>query len=235
MSERVRQFIPHNAVLRTAAATAGLSFIGQFRHLVFEAAHQFWPLGGSIPYALFPLRGVVSLQIPVLPAKQVEIVMVGREGFAGVPLLFASKRSRMLAVATTDGEAIAIPPDVFQRLLRTHTFRSACERYVSAFITIVAQLSLCNRVHVIEKIFVGRLLQMHDRTGTPSLRVTQHFFSQQLGIRRASVSRVAVQLQKLGAIEYDRRGLLKILDRRKLEDLACPCYSVIKAEFDAVS
>lgn len=234
MQNPIRELIPRNAVLRAGMKKGGISLFAQLRHLPFEAGHQFFPVGEPIPHAVFPLRGVVSLQLPVPPAKQVEIAMVGREGFAGAPLLLGTVRSPMLAVALTDGEAITIPTPVFHRLLRNSAFHSAAARYVSVFMTIVAQLSLCNRVHVLEKIVVGRLLQMHDRTDTATFRVTQNFFSRQLGIRRASVSRVAVRLQDLGAIEYDRRGLLKILDRHKLEKLACSCYSVIKGEFDSI-
>jgi len=53
-------------------------------------------------------------------------------------------------------------------------------------------------------------------------QVTQDFFSRLLGVRRASVSRAAARLQKQGAIQYDRRGRLTILDRQQLGKAACP-------------
>jgi len=38
-------------------------------------------------------------------------------------------------------------------------------------------------------------------------------------------------LQQLGVISY-LRGLIKVLDRTKLETLSCECYSVVKKETD---
>jgi Mn-dependent DtxR family transcriptional regulator len=48
-------------------------------------------------------------------------------------------------------------------------------------------------------------------------------------MRRASVSEVAVKLQKAGLISY-HRGQMKIINRKGLEAGSCECYWVIKAE-----
>jgi len=50
-------------------------------------------------------------------------------------------------------------------------------------------------------------------------------------VRRAGVTEAAVVLQAEGLINY-RRGRITVLDREGLEDFACECYPVIKAEFD---
>ena len=39
------------------------------------------------------------------------------------------------------------------------------------------------------------------------------------------------KLQKLGVITY-RRGKITVLDRRRLEQLSCECYAVVKQEYD---
>jgi Mn-dependent DtxR family transcriptional regulator len=51
------------------------------------------------------------------------------------------------------------------------------------------------------------------------------------GVRRPTVSDTAGRLQDRGLIRY-RRGIITILDRAGLEALACPCYQVVRAEFD---
>jgi Crp-like helix-turn-helix domain len=50
-----------------------------------------------------------------------------------------------------------------------------------------------------------------------------------LGVRRNTVSVEAHGLQQAGLIRYTR-GHIKILNRDGLEDCACECYSVIRAE-----
>jgi hypothetical protein len=48
-------------------------------------------------------------------------------------------------------------------------------------------------------------------------------------VRREGVTGAAMKLQQLGVIAYSR-GLIKVLDRPKLETLSCECYSVVKKE-----
>jgi len=61
--------------------------------------------------------------------------------------------------------------------------------------------------------------------------LTQEFLSHMLGVRRNTVSIEAHAVQGAGLIRY-RRGHITILNRDGLEDCACECYSVIRAETD---
>jgi hypothetical protein len=52
-----------------------------------------------------------------------------------------------------------------------------------------------------------------------------------MGVRRASVSEVAAQLQRDGVIRY-ARGVITVVDRAGLEGVSCSCYRIIRREFD---
>lgn len=52
-----------------------------------------------------------------------------------------------------------------------------------------------------------------------------------LGVRREGVTEAAGKLQKLGVITYSR-GQITVLDRPRLEQLSCECYTVVKKETD---
>jgi hypothetical protein len=52
-----------------------------------------------------------------------------------------------------------------------------------------------------------------------------------LGVRRESVALAASNLQKAGLIHYSR-GHIKILNRRKLEERVCECYSMMNKEYE---
>jgi len=57
--------------------------------------------------------------------------------------------------------------------------------------------------------------------------ISGYLFSRQmLGSRRASVSEAASALQKTGVISYTR-GTVTIVDRKKLEKVACDCYGIL--------
>ena len=61
--------------------------------------------------------------------------------------------------------------------------------------------------------------------------MTQELIANMLGVRREGVTEAANKLQNLGVISY-RRGQITVLDRRKLEQLCCECYAVVKRETD---
>ena len=59
--------------------------------------------------------------------------------------------------------------------------------------------------------------------------MTQEFIANMLGVRREGVTVAALKLQQLSVISYSR-GMIKVLDRPKLETLSCECYSVVRKE-----
>jgi DNA-binding transcriptional regulator YhcF (GntR family) len=72
------------------------------------------------------------------------------------------------------------------------------------------------------------LLMVHDRMPGDEFELTQDFLSQMLGVRRATVSETASQLQLAGLISYSR-GHMVIVDRAGLERTACECYGIIES------
>jgi CRP-like cAMP-binding protein len=223
--------VPENLLLRAANAKLPLG-AGKLVHVTFEAGQQLWRADDTRPHAFFPLRGALSLQLSPDGAKHVEIALVGREGFAGVSLVAGSTRARMSAIAISDGEAFVMSSEMFRRYAAVPAFRAALDRYTQLFVTMVSRILVCNRVHAIEKVCVGRLLFLQDRLKSDLLHMTQDVFAQQLGVRRASISRVVAGLQKTGAISYDKRGRITICDRHHLEAMACTCYYSIKDEYN---
>jgi CRP-like cAMP-binding protein len=219
--------VPENLLFR-AASRSKPSVSGKLDHVVFEPGQQLWEHDSTEPFAFFPLRGVVSLQISPGDGKHVEVALVGREGYAGVGLEPGAERTPSAAVSLTPGEALIMSAEVYRRYLTVPAFRDSTEQYLRLYVTMITRVLSCTRVHVIEKVCVSRLLQLMDRLPGDTLHLTQDTFAKHLGVRRATVSRVLTGLQRSGAISYDRRGRMTISDRHRLEDVACPCYFAIK-------
>jgi DNA-binding GntR family transcriptional regulator len=61
--------------------------------------------------------------------------------------------------------------------------------------------------------------------------MTQELIADMLGVRRQSVTEAASKLQADGLIRY-ARGRIIALDRPRLEQRACECYTVVKKEYE---
>src|SRR5215210_7457996 len=92
---------------------------------------------------------------------------------------------------------------------------------------------LCNVRHKIDGRLARWLLMYADRLESNEFILTHEFMANMLGIRRASVSEVAKQLQDEGLIDYNH-GRFRLLNRQGLEAKTCECYPVVKEEFDAL-
>ena len=96
------------------------------------------------------------------------------------------------------------------------------------------QSTACNAVHVVEQRLARWLLMAHDRMGKDRFPLTQEFVAMMLGASRSTVTVVAGTLQKAGLITY-HRGLIQVLDRKKLESASCECYRTSTDLLNAVT
>jgi CRP-like cAMP-binding protein len=92
--------------------------------------------------------------------------------------------------------------------------------------TQLARNAACNGAHPVRQRAARWLLMTADRMDEPTFDLTQEFFAQMLGVRRATVSEIAQTLADEGCIKYTR-GSITIVDRNALHAQACTCYDVI--------
>jgi len=78
-------------------------------------------------------------------------------------------------------------------------------------------------LHSLQQRCARWLMMMHDRLQSDAMPLTHEFFAMMLGTRRTRITETAVELQRLGLIRY-QRGLVAVLDRAALADVACECY-----------
>ena len=103
--------------------------------------------------------------------------------------------------------------------------------HVEGLLVQAQQNGACHALHSVRSRLCRWLLQSQDMIGSDTFSLTQEFLSHMLGVRRNTVSVEAHAVQEAGLIRY-RRGNITILNRDGLEDCACECYSVIRAETD---
>jgi CRP-like cAMP-binding protein len=191
--------------------------------------------GQPIRHAWFPVDGVMSMVAALDDARLVvEVGTIGNEGMVGLPLFLGARHAPGPCFAQVAGAALRMPAAAFLRASQEQpAFARVLHRYTQALMVQMAQSVACNRGHGALERCARWLLMTRDRVGGDTFGLTQEFLGQMLGERRPTVSRVASRLQERGMIRYSR-GHITILDRARLEQISCPCYRVIRGEYDAM-
>lgn len=188
----------------------------------------------TIEHIYFPNTGLISTDAVTLRGEQVEVGVIGREGFSGVVALFDQPQLTHSVMMQGAGEGLRIRAallraefqkcGVLQKLVHTFLYLQAAQ---------ITQSVLCNRLHEVEARLARWLLLSADRIETESLHLTQEFLSQMLGVQRSTVTVAAGELQRDGLIGYSR-GRIQILDRPGLAERACECYSIVSATYERI-
>lgn len=185
-----------------------------------------------IEFLYFPNTGLISTDAVTVKGEQVEVGVIGREGFSGLPALLDQPQLSHTVVMQGAGEGVRIPSvavrEVFlmggMLLKLVHLF--AYLQFVQ-----ITQSVLCNRMHEVESRLARWLLSSSDRMESESLHLTHEFLSQMLGVQRSTVTVAAGELQNQGLIGYSR-GRIHILDRAGLTTKTCECYGIVNASYD---
>ena len=100
--------------------------------------------------------------------------------------------------------------------------------YENSFLIQTMQGMACSALHTVEQRCCRWLLMTHDRVRSDDLKLSHEFLAIMLGVRRASITEVLSPLQALGVLR-SVRGTISIMDRRRLEERVCECYSIIRS------
>lgn len=191
-----------------------------------------WEPNKPIEFVYFPINAVISVLAVDNGGQAVEVGTIGNEGVAGLPIFLGADVSPALSFTQVGGDAHRMRAEDFRRESRREgPLRDILDRYTQGFMTQIAQSTACNRLHTSRERLARWILMVQDRLGRDHFELTHDFMAQMLGVRRATVSETAQELQQDGVIQY-QRGSLTVLDRRRLEEASCSCYSIVRDEFD---
>lgn len=188
--------------------------------------------GDRPPYIYFPTDCIVTLLNVLKDGSSTGIAAVGNEGVIGVALFTGGETMTNRAVVQSAGSAYRLSSErLKQEFARHDALFHILLRYAQALITQMAQTAVCNRHHSVVQQLCRWLLMSLDRQSSNELTMTQGLIANILGVRREGVTEAAHGLQNQQVIRYSR-GRIAVLDRQRLEQLSCECYSVVKKETD---
>jgi CRP-like cAMP-binding protein len=187
-----------------------------------------------IDYIFFANTGLISTDAVTLTGEQVEVGVIGREGFSGLPALFDQPQMSHTVLVQGAGEGLRIRSSILRsEFLKGGVLQKLVHTFAYLQLVQITQSVLCNRLHEVEGRLARWLLTSADRTETESLLLTQEFLSQMLGVQRSTVTVAAGELQRAGIISYSR-GHIHILDRPALASRACECYTIVNTSYQRI-
>ena len=189
---------------------------------------------GGLSHVYFPTSGMVSLTVLMEDGREVEAATIGNEGMIGLSVAQGLDFSPTKAISQISGEGLRIPVSAFLKALkRGGMLDKVVRRYAAYSLRYASQMIACNLLHSAEQRMCRWLLMCRDRVETDEFTLTHEFLAEMLGVRRQTVTVIAGTLQTARLISY-HRGVIRILNRKKLEDASCECYGVIQASYDRI-
>ncbi len=178
----------------------------------------------AVPFAHFVESGVASLVAADDAGIELEIAVIGREGMTGVALLHGMSRSSHSTFVQMAGSAQRISAEALHGAMEdSPSLRAALLAFAHEVFTQVSRSALTHGRYKIPQRLARWLLLCHDRLDHDDLPLTHGFLSLMLGVHRPGVTKALHELEGMRGIKASR-GLIRVLDRGILEEIAGGCY-----------
>jgi len=204
------------------------------RHAELEQGRSLQKPGARIREVFFIEDGMASMTIALEDGSHVEAGMFGWDSVIGGAGLMGVTESNCSIAMQVPGHGYISTLEAASAEFRMQSgFQRLVLRYAQSQVMQAAQASGCNARHNVQQRLSRWLLLCRDRTTSDVMPLTQEYLAMMLGVERPAVSVVAAKLQEQGAIEYSR-GRVRVVDRARLESIACECYQAVRQEMEAL-
>ena len=222
MNTSARQFHnPRQNQLLAALSVSDRERLAPHLELVHLQRGQVLCDAGATPtFVYFPITAIMSLLHISLSGGTSEIAVVGNEGVVGMSLFCAGGVEQEQTRVQTAGASYRLGARVAkEETSRSGQILATLLNYAHALIAQMAQTAIYTKHHSLEQQLCRRLLMGLDRLTSDEMEMTHEVLGDLLGVRRESVTNIALKLQQAGVIRYSR-GHLAVLDRQRLEQHA---------------
>jgi len=222
----VRSLAARNTLLASLSSDAVRRLHAGIERVQVKAGQILCTPGMRMPYAYFPVRGVIALVAITAHGNTVQVAMVGPTGMVGPPTVLHDDVLPYQAVAPVTLEAIRVPVSALVAELRTNpALQSRLLGHAHRHVTAMTRAAACYRFHTGVQRLCWWLLTASDGLQSDTVDVTHDLLAQLLGTTRTVISAAASVLDEDGLIRQ-RRGRVHILRRPQLCARVCDCYDV---------
>ena len=220
-ASRAEAISPQNLLLRALPPSELERVLPLLQRVTLTPRRVLQHAGVPIEHIYFIEDGLVSVLASADERTAVEVALIGREGAVGTVAILGVNVASLRYFVQIGGSALKLGVNDLARFMRDiPELRTTLHHALHTALMQSAQSAACNLSHALLQRLARWLLAAQDRSHRDDIPVTQDLLARSLGVRRASVSEA---FKALGGLFANERGLIKILDRARLQEIACRC------------
>lgn len=226
---------PANNLLRHLSESDFALLEPQLEHGQLASNQVLYNPGDDIDLAYFPCgASLVSHVVPIEDGREVEAILIGREGAVGGIVSRGYLPAYSRAVVKFAGPFARVSVEKLEAAkLGSPSLRDAFTRYATCLLAQLLQSTACNAVHSIEQRAAKWISSTMERIDDNLVPLTHEQLATMLGVGRSYASRVILALKEEGIVET-RRGAILVRNRAALDRRSCRCDASVLAHFDDV-
>jgi DNA-binding transcriptional regulator YhcF (GntR family) len=176
----------------------------------------------------------MSFVVPNEDGRDVETILVGREGAVGGIVSQGYLPAYTRIVVKVGGPCARLRVSKLDAAKeKSPTMRHLFARYADCMLAQIFQSTACNAIHSIEQRTAKWIMSARERIDSDLVPLTHEQLSTMLGVGRSYTSRVIQTLKAEGILET-RRGAILIRNSDALAVRSCLCNEAVKYHFEEV-
>lgn len=226
---------PQNNLLRALRA-ADYALIAPALELAdYQARHLLYNPGDHVGTVYFPCGpSLVSFLVTSEDGREVETVLVGREGAVGGIVSRGNLPAYTRMIVQFGGPFVQLRLDALEAAKnKSPSMSGMFTRYADCLLAQMVQAAACNATHSIEQRTAKWIVSAMERTGDTVVPLTQEQLAAMLGVGRSYASRVIQSFRREGLLQT-RRGSLLVTNKEALAAKSCLCNEQVKGHFETV-
>jgi Crp-like helix-turn-helix domain len=192
--------------------------------------------GDDVDIVHFPCGpGLVSYMVANEDGRDVETVLIGREGAVGGIVSQGYLPAYTRIVVKFGGSFVRLSVGKLEAAKTSSpSLRNIFARYADCMLAQIFQSTACNAIHSIEQRTAKWIISAMERTdGEGIVPLTHEQLATLLGVGRSYTSRVIQTLKGEGILQT-RRGSIQVRHAGALRSRSCLCNDAVKNHFDEV-
>src|SRR5437870_4909573 len=227
---------PFNNLLRRLSASDFALIAPHLAHEEAKANDLLYNPGDNVEIVHFPCGpGLVSYMVTNEDGRDVETILVGREGAVGGIVSQGYLPAYTRIRVKFGGAFVRLHVGKLDAAKsKSRTLNNIFARYADCMLAQIFQSTACNAIHSIEQRTAKWIISAMDRTdGEDVVSLTHEQLATLLGVGRSYTSRVMQRFKAEGVLET-RRGSIRVRNRDALRIRSCLCNEAIKNHFEEV-